>query len=60
MTELPHSAFSAAHAFFGDDARDALGAEASLAARNIPGGTGPEAVRAQIAQARAALTAVAL
>ncbi|WP_439642718.1 argininosuccinate lyase [Gemmatimonas sp.] len=60
MTELPLSAFSSAHAFFGDDARDALGADASLAARNIPGGTGPEAVRAQIAQARAALTAVAL
>ncbi|WP_434479545.1 argininosuccinate lyase [Gemmatimonas sp.] len=60
MTELPLSAFRSAHAFFGDDARDALGADASLAARNIPGGTGPEAVRAQIAQARAALTAVAL
>lgn len=60
MTDLPASAFTTAHAFFGDDARDALGAEASLAARNIAGGTGPEAVRAQIAQARASLTAAAL
>jgi argininosuccinate lyase len=34
--------------------------EASLAARNIAGGTGPEAVRAQIAQAHAALAAPAL
>jgi argininosuccinate lyase len=60
MTELPVDAFSKAHALFGDDARDALGAEASLAARNIAGGTGPEAVRAQIAQAHAALAAPAL
>jgi argininosuccinate lyase len=60
MTELPADAFTKAHALFGDDARDALGAEASLAARNIAGGTGPEAVRAQIAQAHAALQAAAL
>jgi argininosuccinate lyase len=55
MTELPAEAFTTAHALFGSDARDALGAEASLAARNIAGGTGPEAVRAQIEQARASL-----
>jgi argininosuccinate lyase len=60
MTELPTDAFSKAHTLFGDDARDALGAEASLAARNIPGGTGPDAVRAQIAQAHAALAAPTL
>jgi argininosuccinate lyase len=60
MTELPADAFSKAHALFGDDARDALGAEASLAARNIAGGTGPEAVKAQIAQAHTALQAPAL
>ncbi len=60
MTELPADAFGKAHALFGDDARDALGAEASLAARNIAGGTGPEAVKAQIAQAHAALQAPAL
>jgi argininosuccinate lyase len=55
LTELPTEAFATAHALFGADARDALGAEASLAARNIAGGTGPEAVRAQLAQAAAAL-----
>jgi argininosuccinate lyase len=55
MTELPTAAFSTAHAHFGDDAREALGAEASLAARNIAGGTGPDAVQAQIAQARVSL-----
>ncbi|MCA2985256.1 argininosuccinate lyase [Gemmatimonas sp.] len=60
MTELPVDAFSKANPLFGDDARDALGAEASLAARNIAGGTGPEAVRAQIAQAHAALSTPAL
>ena len=60
MTDLPADAFGKAHALFGDDARDALGAEASLAARNIAGGTGPEAVRAQIAQAHTVLQAPAL
>lgn len=60
MTELPADAFGQAHALFGSDARDALGAEASLAARNIAGGTGPDAVKAQIAQAHAALASAAL
>ena len=60
MTELPADAFGKAHALFGDDARDALGAEASLAARNIAGGTGPDAVQAQITQAHAALRVPAL
>jgi argininosuccinate lyase len=60
MTELPADAFGKAHALFGSDARDALGAEASLAARNIAGGTGPDAVKAQIAQAHAALAGAAL
>jgi argininosuccinate lyase len=60
MTELPADAFGKAHALFGDDTRDALGAEASLAARNIAGGTGPEAVKAQIAQAHTALQAPTL
>ena len=60
MTDLPADAFGKAHALFGSDARDALGAEASLAARNIAGGTGPDAVKAQIAQAHAALATAAL
>ena len=59
MDTLPASSFTAAHALFGDDARDALGAEASLAARNIEGGTGPLAVQAQLVQARESLTRVA-
>ncbi len=59
MDTLPASSFTAAHALFGDDARDALGAEASLAARNIEGGTGPLAVQAQLVQARERLTRVA-
>ncbi len=58
LSDLPADAFSKAHALFGDDARDALGAEASLAARNIAGGTGPEAVRKQIEQARTSLATV--
>ena len=55
MTALPAEAFTQAHPRFGVDTRDALGAEASLAARNIAGGTGPDAVAAQLVQARAAL-----
>lgn len=55
MDALPTEAFTKAHALFGTDARDALAAEASLAARDIAGGTGPNAVAAQLAQARACL-----
>jgi len=55
LDALPVDRFTAAHAMFGSDARDALGADASLAARDIAGGTGPNAVAAQIAAARARL-----
>jgi argininosuccinate lyase len=58
LDQLPAEAFTAAHALFGADARDALGVDASLAARNIDGGTGPDAVQRQLAQARASLTPV--
>jgi argininosuccinate lyase len=58
LDQLPADAFTAAHALFGADARDALGVDASLAARNIDGGTGPDAVQRQLAQARASLTPV--
>jgi argininosuccinate lyase len=37
----------------GADVRDAITLEGSLGARNVTGGTGPEAVRRQLAQARA-------
>ena len=52
LSALPHERFTAAHALFGDDARDALGVDASLAARDIAGGTGPNAVAAQLREAR--------
>ncbi len=55
LDALPVERFTAAHALFGADAREALSAEASLAARDIPGGTGPNAVAAQIVSAHACL-----
>lgn len=54
---LPQSTFEAAHPAFGSDARDALSAEASVQRRDVDGGTGPNAIRAQIAQAQASLAA---
>lgn len=55
LSALPVDRFAAAHVLFGDDARDALGIDASLAVRDIDGGTGPNAVAAQIVAARASL-----
>jgi argininosuccinate lyase len=55
LSALPQGAFEAAHAAFGADVRDALSAEASVRRRDIDGGTGPNAVRLQIAQAHASL-----
>ncbi len=52
---LPRTAFAAAHRAFGDDVYEALSPERSLARREVEGGTGPNAVRAQIEQARSAL-----
>jgi len=40
--------FEAAHTAFGSDVRDALGARASVDRREVEGGTGPRAVRAQL------------
>jgi argininosuccinate lyase len=56
LNELPVAQVRAAHALFGDDVMDALGIEASLAARNVDGGTGPEAVARQVEMARACLS----
>ncbi len=56
LDALAPARFTAAHTLFGSDARDALGADASLAARNIDGGTGPDAVAAQLDAARARLS----
>ncbi len=55
LDELPVTQVRAAHPLFGEDVMDALGVEASLAARNVEGGTGPEAVARQVEQARAIL-----
>jgi argininosuccinate lyase len=48
LHELPLSAFKAAHASFGDDALDALSAQASVDRRSVPGGTAISAVREQL------------
>ena len=47
--------FAAAHPLFGDNVSDALSAERSVAQRDVEGGTGPSAVRAQLEAARVAL-----
>lgn len=57
LATLPQSAFLAAHELFGEDVREMLAAGRSLAQRNVEGGTGPAAVRAQLDAARAALSA---
>ncbi|MGQ0640272.1 MAG: argininosuccinate lyase [Gemmatimonadaceae bacterium] len=55
LSALSPETFSEAHAGFGPDARDALSPEGSVQQRDIDGGTGPNAVRRQIAQAQASL-----
>ncbi|MFA6165223.1 MAG: argininosuccinate lyase [Gemmatimonadaceae bacterium] len=55
MTELPFASFTAASASFEQDVLGELSPDASLAHRNVDGGTGPEAVRRQLAAARVAL-----
>jgi argininosuccinate lyase len=52
---LPFASFSAAHPRFAEDVVEALGAARSVAQREVEGGTGPEAVRAQLEAARTAL-----
>ena len=53
---LPISTFEAAHASFGSDVREALSARASVERREVEGGTGPRAVRAQLEAAVSSLT----
>ena len=55
LANLPFSAFSDAHALFDHDAYQALEPERSLAQRDVPGGTGPSALKAQLAAARLAI-----
>jgi argininosuccinate lyase len=56
LSALPYSAFESAHKLFGKDVMQALEAERSVAQRDLPGGTGPTALREQLKAARAALT----
>lgn len=49
---LPQAVYAEAHAGFGEDAREALSPERSLARREVEGGTGPQAVKAQLKRAR--------
>ena len=55
LDALPLSAFTSAHAAFGSDVHDALSARASVQRREVEGGTGPRAVRAQLEAAVATL-----
>ena len=55
LHDLPRSAFADAHPLFGEDVMEALGAAHSLEQREVEGGTGPRAVRAQLAAARGAI-----
>jgi argininosuccinate lyase len=58
LSALPGESFSSAHPLFADDAMDWLDPAQSVARRSVPGGTAPEAVRAQIAAAEAAIRPV--
>jgi argininosuccinate lyase len=58
LTDLPLDTFSATNALFGDDVMEWLDPVQSVARRGVPGGTGPEAVRAQIAAAELAVRPV--
>lgn len=54
---LPFAEFAAAHPLFGDDVFDALSAYRSVEHREVEGGTGPAAVRAQLEAAQRSLDA---
>src|SRR5256885_5059994 len=55
LDALPLSSFKKAHRLFGDDVLDWLEPARSIARRDVPGGTGPGAVSAQLSSAREAL-----
>jgi argininosuccinate lyase len=56
---LPLSTFTATHALFEQDVFEALSANRSVEQREVQGGTGPAAVRAQLESAQRALEAAA-
>jgi argininosuccinate lyase len=55
MQALPFASFAAAHPRFADDVYESLSATRSVMQREVEGGTGPAAVRAQLDAARLAL-----
>jgi argininosuccinate lyase len=55
LTDLPMSSFKAASSAFDDDVMRELLPSTSLSHRNVDGGTGPEAVRRQLEEAKKAL-----
>jgi len=55
LDALPYASFASAHPSFEADVLDALNPERSIARRNLPGGTGSDAVREQLSAAVAAL-----
>ena len=55
LDALPVDAFKAAHRLFGDDVLDWLEPSMSVSRREVPGGTGPVSVSAQLQAARDAL-----
>jgi argininosuccinate lyase len=55
LDQLPLAAFTRAHSLFGADVFDTLGPARSLQQREVEGGTGPDAVRAQLDAARSAI-----
>ncbi|HKW48876.1 MAG TPA: argininosuccinate lyase [Gemmatimonadaceae bacterium] len=57
MHTLPFAQFAAAHPLFSEDVFDALSAYHSVEHREVQGGTGPSAVRAQLEAAQRALDA---
>lgn len=56
LAALPLATFAAAHPMFGGDVLDALSPQASVERREVDGGTGPRAVRAQLDAAIASLS----
>jgi argininosuccinate lyase len=58
LDKMPFRTFADAHPSFDQDVFDWLSPDASVARRNLPGGTGPDAVDDQITAAHAALGAV--
>ena len=55
LNHMPFTTFAAAHPSFDHDIFDWLSPDASVARRNVAGGTGPDAVDEQLTAARAAL-----